>query len=130
MRSRRLAAAALAAALTITSFELAPAYAAPSKAPQASQTDTLDLSARRRHRHYGNRAAIGAFLGVAGTIAAIAAANSYRDDYYYYGSPYAYGPGPYYYGGGPYYYGGGYYRGGGRAFHGGGHRGGGHHRHH
>lgn len=129
MRYRHFTAAALAAALTLTSFELTPAYAAPSKAPQASQT-TLDFSARRRHRYYGNRAAIGAFLGVAGTIAAIAAANSYRDDYYYYGEPYSYGPGPYYYGGGPYYYGGGgFYRGGVVRFRGGGHHGG-HHRHH
>jgi len=127
MRYRRFAAAALVAALTLTSLDLAPAYAASSKAPQASQTTTLDFSARRRYRHYGNRAAVGAVLGMFGTIAAIATANSYRDDYYY-GDSYYYGPGPYYGGGG-------YYRGGGARFHGGGgHRGGGggghaHHHH-
>ncbi len=58
--------------------------------------------ARPRHYHRGNAAAVGAVIGLFGTIAAIAAADSYRDRYYgggYYG-PYAYGPG---YGYAPYY---------------------------
>ena len=122
MHYRRFAAAALAAALTLTSLELTPAYAATAKGRQAAQTTTLDFSARRRHRYYGNRAAVGAFLGMFGTIAAIAAANNgyYYDDYYY-------GPGPYYYGGGGYYRGGGHFRGGGGGGH---HHGGGGHGHH
>ena len=110
MLYRRFTATTLAAALTLTSLDLVPAYAATSKVPQASQTTTLDFSARRRYRHYGNRAAVGAVLGMFGVIAGIAAANSYRDDYY--GDPYYYGPGPYY-GGGGYYRGGGGHRGGG-----------------
>jgi hypothetical protein len=63
--------------------------------------------ARSRHYHRGNAAAVGAVIGLFGTIAALAAADSYRDRYYdgspypYYGS-YAYGPG---YGYAPQYYG-------------------------
>lgn len=53
--------------------------------------------ARPRHYHRGNAAAVGAVIGLFGTIAAIAAADSYRDRYY---GPYAYGPG---YGYAPYY---------------------------
>ncbi|MBI1202901.1 MAG: hypothetical protein GC182_10350 [Rhodopseudomonas sp.] len=53
--------------------------------------------ARSRHHHSrANAAALGAVLGVFGTIAALAARDRYRDGYYYYG------PGPYY--GGPYAY--------------------------
>jgi hypothetical protein len=48
-----------------------------------STTAKIDFSARRRHYRLGNAAALGAFIGVFGTIATIAAANSYRDDYYY-----------------------------------------------
>lgn len=52
--------------------------------------------ARSRHHHSrANAAALGAVLGVFGTIAALAAQDRYRDRYYY-------GPGPYY--GGPYAY--------------------------
>lgn len=131
---------ALAAAMALTSLNLAPAQAAAPKAsgqPQATQSaaTTADFSARRRHYRRGNAAALGAVLGVFGTIAAIAAADRYRDDYYY-GDPYYYGPGPYYYGGGSYYdggyYSGGAYKGwgGGYRHHGGGGGGGGHHHHH
>lgn len=58
--------------------------------------------ARSRH-HRGNAAAVGAVVGLFGTIAALAAADSYRDRYYYGGGPYygAYGPG---YGYAPRYY--------------------------
>ncbi len=55
--------------------------------------------ARPRHYHRGNAAAVGAVIGLFGTIAALAAADSYRDRYYG-GGPYAYGPG---YGYAPYY---------------------------
>ncbi len=109
----------LAAAMTLTSLDLAPAYAAASKGQQAIQNTSTDFSARRR-RHSGNRAALGAVIGMFGTIAAIAAANEYRDRYYYYGDPYDYGPYPYY--GGPYY---GYGWGGGYRYY----RGSGHHHH-
>ncbi|MEP7031993.1 MAG: hypothetical protein ABI830_13740 [Pseudolabrys sp.] len=101
-------AAALAIAIAATSLDIAPAYAA-AKHPQqtAKASETIDFSARRRHYRGGNRAAFGAVLGVFGTIAALAAADQYRNDNYYYGG------GPYYYGSPGYYGGGGYYRGGG-----------------
>jgi len=132
--TRRSMAVALAAAMALTSLNLAPAQAAaPKSSGQSQLTQSIatitDFSARRRHYRRGNAAALGAFMGVFGTIAAIAAANQYRDGYYY-GDPYSYGPGPYYYGGG--YYGGGAYQGwgGGYRHHGGGGGGGGHHHHH
>ena len=58
--------------------------------------------ARTRHYHRGNAAVAGAVLGMFGTIAALAAADSYRDRYYGggYDGPYAYGPA---YGYAPYY---------------------------
>jgi hypothetical protein len=108
MRIPRSAAIVLAAAVTLTSVDLTPVSAANVAAPvQASKASTIDLSARRRW-HRGNAAAFGAILGVFGTIAAVAAANRYRDRYYYeYGQPYygAYGyyDGPYVYGS-PYIY--------------------------
>ena len=90
-------AAALAIAVAITSFDIGSAQAAPKNSgqPQATQsTDTTtDFSARRRW-HRGNRAALGAVIGVFGAIAAVAAADQYRDRYYY-GDP---GYGPYGYG--------------------------------
>ncbi len=122
----RSIAAALTAAVTLTSLDLAPAYAAASKDQKTIQKTSTDFSARRR-RHYGNRAALGAMIGMFGTIAAIAAANEYRDRYYYYGDSYYGGPYPYY-GGGPYYGGPfyGYGWGGGYRHYGGGY----HHHHH
>ncbi len=101
---RRSVAAALAAAVTLATFNLAPAQAAerkvsgPELAPATATT--TDFSARRRHYRRGNAAALGAVVGVFGAIAAIAAAERYRDDYYYgdryyggyYGGPYTYGP--------------------------------------
>lgn len=59
--------------------------------------------ARSRYHHSrANAAALGAVLGVFGTIAALAARDRYRDRYYYgpgpyYGGPYAYAPPPRYY---------------------------------
>ncbi len=95
-------AVALAAAVTVTSFGLTPAQAAPKQTPQAthqlSKSVTTDISARRRYRGNNNAAALAMFGLVAGGIAAMAANDRYNDGYY---------------GGGP-YYGGGYgYRGGG-----------------
>ena len=85
MRSLKgIIAAALATAVVLGSIGINPAEARP------------------RHYHRGNAAAVGAVIGLFGTIAAIAAADSYRERYYnggYYGS-YAYGPG---YGYAPYY---------------------------
>lgn len=98
-------AAALAAALALTSLNLSPAQAAPrnSGQPEAAQgtaTTTTDFSAHRRHHRRGNAAALGAAIGVFGAIAALAARDRYRDNYYYrdpyygpyYGAPYGYGP--------------------------------------
>ena len=78
MRSLKgVIAAALATAVVISSIGISSA------------------EARTRHSHRGNAAAVGAVIGLFGTIAAVAAAESYRDRYYgggYYGGPYAYGP--------------------------------------
>lgn len=76
---KRSIAAALAAAVVLSSVGINAA------------------EARSRHYHRGNAAAVGAVIGLFGTIAALAAADSYRDRYYYYGSPYPY-YGPYAYG--------------------------------
>jgi hypothetical protein len=79
---RRTLIAAVAATVAFTSIGLTPADA--------------------RYRHRGNAAAAAAVFGLFGTIAAIAAADAARDDYYggYYGGPYSYAPAPYYgYGG-------------------------------
>ncbi len=61
-------------------------------------------SAEARSRHYnrGNAAAVGAVIGLFGTIATLAARDSYRDRYYgggayYYGQPYGYSPPAYRY---------------------------------
>jgi len=92
--------AALVAALAMTSLNLGTAQAASGKQQQAQPAGTIDLSARRRS-HRGNAAALGAVIGVFGAIAAIAAADRYRDGYYYgdpyyggygYGAPYGYAP--------------------------------------
>jgi hypothetical protein len=107
LRIPRSSAVALAIALTLTSIDLTPASAASiSGRTQASQSSTIDFSARRRW-HRGNAAAFGAILGVFGTIAAVAAANQYRDRYYYYDGSYdgSYGYVPYGTYGGPYVYG-------------------------
>jgi len=100
-RSSRTAAVALAAAVALTSLDLAPASAANlAGGTQATNTSTIDLSARRRHYHRGNAAVFGAVAGLFGIVAATAAANSYRHRYYY-GEPYYYGPYGY---GAPYAY--------------------------
>jgi len=94
---------ALAAAVTLTSLNLAPAQAAAPKASgqQVTENTGIDFSARRRW-HRGNRAALGAAIGIFGAIAAIAAAERYRDRHYYddryYDRPYPYYRGPYSYG--------------------------------
>jgi hypothetical protein len=112
---------ALAAAVTLTSFNLSPAQAASKNTPQVANAVITDFSARR-YRHRGNNAAALAMFGiVAGTIAAAAAADRYDDGYYYGGGPYY---GGYGYGGGYGYRHGGYHRGGG--WHGGGRVAGGH----
>lgn len=80
-QTSRSLAIAVAAAVALTLFDVAPASA-------------------HHYRHYGNAAVMGAVLGMFGTIAALAAADRYRDDDYAYGygGPYYYAPG-YYYGG-------------------------------
>jgi len=103
-----------AGAIAFSGFLLEPVAAAPASAPvvKVSQANgaMTDVSASRRHYRGNDRAAIGAMLGIAGTIAGIAAANSYRRHYYDYDSPYyGYAPAPYY---------GGYYNYAGPRFHG------------
>jgi hypothetical protein len=100
IRFSRSIAAALVGALALTSFNLVPAQATPRNSGQAqvqSPATTTDFSARRRHYGRGNAAALGAVLGVFGAIAAIAAADQYRNNYYGnpgygYGAPYGYAP--------------------------------------
>jgi hypothetical protein len=110
LKCSRAVAAVSAAAIALTSASFAPAMAAPvSKKESVAMAGDVDVSSRRkRYRSYnGNRAALGAVAGIFGTIAAIAAADAYRDRYYrpygYYGHAPYYAPPPYYYGGGPYY---------------------------
>ncbi len=105
---RRSLAAALVGALALSTIPLAPAQAAH----------------RHWHHHRGNAAVLGAVAGMFGTIAALAAADRYRNDYYY-----DYDGGPYY--DAPYGYYGGYGYAPGYGFGGfGGYRGRGGHGHH
>ena len=82
----RLTAGVLAAAVLVGSIGTGPA------------------EARSRHHSRANAAAVGAVIGLFGTIATLAARDSYRDRYYYgggpyyYGAPYAYYPPVYRYG--------------------------------
>jgi hypothetical protein len=121
--THRAIAVATAGTMALTGLMVQPVAAAPAqtKAPVAKQEQAegmTDVSSGRRHYRRGDRAAIGAMLGIVGTIGAIAAANNYRRHhrYYYDDAPYAYGGGPYH----------GYYNYGGPRFHG--HHG--HHHHH
>jgi hypothetical protein len=107
-----------AASIAVTGFGLAPAAAAASRATaphatQAQDAPITEFSSRARHRayrnygyHRNNAAALGTFLAIAGSVAAVAAASQYRHHHHgYYRAPYGYYGGPY--GGGPYgYYGG------------------------
>ena len=107
--------AAILAAFTSLSPEPLPAAPAKKQSPSVSQLGATDFSAARRRTYYrrSDRAAIGAFMGIVGTIAGIAAAERYRRHYYDYGYGYGYGYAPYYayppspyygpYGYGPYY---------------------------
>lgn len=112
-KTNRVIAAAAAAAIALTSVSFAPAIAAPVSKKPVIASDNTDFSARRKRWRGGDRAAVGAFLGIVGTIATLAARDRYyRHDGYgpYYGyAPYrAYGYAPYYaaprpYGYVPYY---------------------------
>src|SRR5262245_33463928 len=86
----RAIAVATAGAMALTGLLIEPVAAAPAQttAKQTQASGMTDVSAGRRHYHGGNRAAIGAMLGIAGTIAGIAAANSYRRHSYDYDGPY------------------------------------------
>lgn len=102
---------AVALSIGLTSIGPSPAYAGPSKPHPiptvAAGEQVTDISAARKKRRYvrrndGGAAAAAAFVGIVGTIGAIAAAQSRRDYYgrnYYYGRPHYYGgPQPYGYG--------------------------------
>ncbi|HWL03948.1 MAG TPA: hypothetical protein VNQ99_03280 [Xanthobacteraceae bacterium] len=94
----------------------APASAAPAgrdgagvkigdTAARTATSGATEFSSQRRRapRAYrgNNAAALGAVTAIFGTIATIAAADAYRDRYYY--APYGYAPAPVYYGPRPYY---------------------------
>jgi hypothetical protein len=110
----RVLAATVAAAMALPVINLQPASAAsPTPAKVTKPAGDLELSSRKRHRHYrhhGNAAAFGAVATMFGTVAALAAASRYRDRHYYhsYGyhhAPYHYGAySPYGYPSGGYYY--------------------------
>jgi hypothetical protein len=98
--------AAMALAAVEPSVAMAGTAAPSSKGLSANHgsSGSTDISAARRHRHYGGggAAAMAAFAGIVGTIGAVAAAQERRD--YYESGPAYYGGGPAYYGGGPGYY--------------------------
>jgi len=102
MRKTTMRAIALttAGAIALTGFLLEPVAAAPAQTSVVKQSQAsgmTDVSASRRYYRHNDRAAIGAMLGIAGTIAGIAAANSYRRHHYDYDGPYyGYAPAPYY----------------------------------
>ena len=108
-KTNRVIASVAAAAIALT-VSFAPAMAAPVSKKPSVTADNTDFSARRkRHRGNANRAALGAFLGIAGTIATLAARDRYDR---HYGPYYGYAPHPGYgyrgyyaapYGYGPYY---------------------------
>ncbi|WP_322514545.1 hypothetical protein SR870_16090 [Rhodopseudomonas palustris] len=111
---------AMVAALALPAFEPTAAVAAPKPAGVTTQHEMTDVSAARKRRHVrrgggNNAAAAAAFVGIIGTIGAIAASQARRDYYesHYYGPrPYGYYGGPGYIGGHPGYgYGNGYYYG-------------------
>jgi hypothetical protein len=96
----RAIAVVTAGTMALTCVAIEPVAAAPASAPAVKQEQAggmTDVSSGRRHYRGGDRAAIGAMLGIVGTIGAIAAANNYRRHYYDYSDgPYAYdGGGPY-----------------------------------
>jgi hypothetical protein len=92
-KTNRVIAAAAAAAIALTSASFTPAMAAPMSKKPLIAADHTDFSARRkRSRAVDNRAALGAFLGVVGTIATLAARDRYYRDYGYYGPHYGYAP--------------------------------------
>jgi hypothetical protein len=91
-KTNRAIAAAAAAAIALTSVSFTPAMAAPVSKKPAIAAHNTDFSARRkRARGVDNRAALGAFLGVVGTIATLAARDRYYRDYGY-GPHYGYAP--------------------------------------
>ncbi len=112
------------AALILTTSETPLAAASASRMSQGVSTTTVsgsvtDISARRRHRHYGHYrhgggAAGAAFMGLALGVIGSAIAAQQRDEYYYSRPGYYYAPGvsygPSYYEHRPYYYHQRYYR--------------------
>jgi hypothetical protein len=111
MSIARVLAVGLLAACALSSFGVQPSLAASKNghSPRiaTSQRATDFSAARRRYYRRDDRAALGAFLGVVGTIATIAEAEHYRRHYYDYGYYPYYGPYPYYAPPPPPYY---YYR--------------------
>ncbi len=88
-------------ALSLIGFNAPPSsaaglgHAAEKQSTSGQAVNEISSASRSQARRSSNRAAIGAFLGIAGTIAAIAAAERYRRHYGYGYYPY-YGPYPYY----------------------------------
>lgn len=113
----RAVAIATVAAIGFAGLQPTAAVAAPKptdKVPAVSHHEITDFSARKkryvRRRGGGDAAAAAAFVGIIGTVGAIAASQARRDYYESYGPRY-YGPGYGYYGGPAYggYPGYGYY---------------------
>jgi hypothetical protein len=89
--AQRMIATATAATIAITAIGITPVLSAPAAAPPTQALEKAsdgftEVAKRRRYYRGGNAAAAAAFLGIAGTIATLAA----RDRYYrYYGGYYA-----------------------------------------
>jgi hypothetical protein len=111
--AKRAVIGALAATMALTSFNMAPAVAAPAQKPATASkanvaTPLTDVSTRRKryhaHRGASPAQAMAMFGMVAGTIAAISASRRHRHHYGYY-QPYGYAPYGYGHGYAPYGYG-------------------------
>ncbi len=94
-------AATVAAVMTVASFGVTGALAAPPHAaPPSVQSDAnlIQVASKKKHRrvHRGNAAGAAAVMGLFGAIAGMAAQDAYRDRYYDDGYYYR-GPGPYNY---------------------------------
>ena len=100
---------ATAIAIALTSFDLRPAAAAPEGGAaivkQNAGADEVSAARKKRRHRVHPGVPLAAFGAIAGTIGAIAAANSRRDYYerHYYAPGYYDEPAYGYYGGGPAY---------------------------
>jgi hypothetical protein len=83
-------------AVALGAVDAKPAAAAPSrKSPSVQQPADVSAARRHRHRYYGPGPGIAAVTSLFGTIAAIAAADAYRQSYAYPPGYYRYAPAAY-----------------------------------